>query len=78
VKVLYDCLYGEYTRLHDWFGRDPDQHNESVETPEGGSQLRGVESVIVIMEILRFGLMKSGFTETLDLMTVHSKMRIAI
>jgi len=23
VKALYDCLYGEYTRLHDWFGRDP-------------------------------------------------------
>jgi L-ribulokinase len=23
VKVLYDCLYGEYTRLHDLFGRDP-------------------------------------------------------
>jgi L-ribulokinase len=23
VKALYDCLYGEYTRLHDLFGRDP-------------------------------------------------------
>ena len=22
VKALYECLYGEYTRLHDLFGRD--------------------------------------------------------